>query len=186
MTAYRPFSRNGAPILLGLAALLTACSGDEYNYTAPNEICDTPIDPQALQAVLPPGDEVEATSLPLSITVACEIKVDSRLQIDIRGLALSGARDPSERAATFRMENSVEENWGPDFPAVLADDGAVVSLPCGTGGRTDALLTEIHLYSDHMPEDERRDRATDFTRSYVTGLAEQLNCDARPATTGSP
>ncbi|ARQ68201.1 hypothetical protein CAG99_04505 [Streptomyces marincola] len=111
----------------------------------------------------------------------CEVSVDSTLHIDITGYAVIGALDPFEDARTLPLENTVEENWGPEIPAVLADNGAVVSLPCGTGDGTDALLVRIRIYGDHVPEDERRDRVTAFTRSYVTGLAEQLDCDARPA-----
>ncbi|UCM90779.1 hypothetical protein [Streptomyces marincola] len=186
MITYYSFFRNGSPILLALTALLTACGTDETNYAVPDEICDTPIAPDTLQALLPSGEQLEAAPSSVSIVMTCEVKVDAKLHIDITGFAVLGARDPSEHARSLRLENPVEENWGPDIPAVLADDGAVVSLPCGAGDGTDAMLAEIHVYGDHMPEDERRGRVTDFTRSYVTGLAEQLNCDARPATTGSP
>ncbi|WP_159029737.1 hypothetical protein [Streptomyces marincola] len=181
MTAYRPFSRNGAPMLLSLAALLTACSDEETNYAVPDRICDTSIAPETLQALLPPGNEFEAAPVSMSATVTCEVRIDSTLHIDIIGYAVVGALDPSEHARGLQLENTVEGNWGPAIPAVLADDGAVVSLPCGAGDGTDALLAEIHVYGDHVPEDERRDRVTAFTRSYVTGLAEQLDCDARPA-----
>ncbi|ARQ68203.1 hypothetical protein [Streptomyces marincola] len=184
MTAYRSFSRSGAPILLGLAVLLTACSGDDTNYAIPAEICETAIAPETLQVLLPPGDEFEAASAPVSTTVTCEVSIDSRLYIDITGYAVVGALDPSEHARALQLENSVEENWGVGMPAVLADKGALVSLPCGAGDGTDAMLVQILVIGDHVPENERRQRVTDFTRSYVTGLAEQLDCDARPASAG--
>ncbi|UCM90776.1 hypothetical protein [Streptomyces marincola] len=184
MTTHRSFSRNSALILLALSAFLTACADDKPNYTAPDHICDTPIDPAALRALLPSGEKLEAAPVP-GVATTCEVRVDSRFYIDITGYAVVGALDPVEHARTLQLENTIEENWGPGIPAVLADDGAVFSLPCGAGDGTDAVLVQIHLYGDHVPEDERRERITDFTRSYVTGLAEQLDCDARP-TSPSP
>jgi hypothetical protein len=175
--------RVGPTVALAVAAAmlsLTSCSGDEgeKNYTIPNKLCGTAIDPQLLEPLLPAGDTFSAEPWEPALPT-CEISVDGERQGTVDVSSAGEPRDPVTYVEAARDPDEVSAWDVEDGGAVWFGDslsGSMIAFRCEYDpGREYAYLDfDIGGGGQIGDEEEREERIKEFSVTFLEGFKQRM------------
>ncbi|MFD7494650.1 hypothetical protein ACFV8T_19890 [Streptomyces sp. NPDC059832] len=161
------------------ATLVTGCSaGSTDRYATPHEMCGIDVPPAVTEPLLPAGKSIDQypedfAKKPDSIG-SCLVNVDKKLALRIAVYRESGSIDIPGLAqeGSLRLRNPEKAEIKNVSSAQVAEDGALMSIPCRAGGK-DHLVTEFAVGErswDRGSTKDQRKEIDAFVRGYVPGL----------------
>lgn len=160
---------------IALTATLSACgsSDDGLSYPLPDNICDISVDPEALEPLLPDGDELKQETGPSSLAEGqiCQIYVDGNDAVQgISEWHESGYELP-DYFVGLNLKNVRYSKGGTvaSWPA-----GVITLIPCpDVSEEGDVLTVEL---SDIRSDENSRELLEKLAPEYFDGYAKRLGC----------
>ncbi|WP_190233089.1 hypothetical protein [Streptomyces avicenniae] len=170
----------------GVAALLllSGCAdGASSSYTVPDQVCDASATPDALEPLLPPGEEYNDV-----VDAAdddggpehCSISIDGRESLRMTIYLFPDYTDPMEYGVNYGREETRRVEMD-GFDAALWPDGILTYVPCFAereGDRGTHIGLRIEVF--HAPIDDDTERAEsmrEFAGDFIAGLKESKGCE---------
>ncbi|MBT2404833.1 MULTISPECIES: hypothetical protein [unclassified Streptomyces] len=161
------------------AALLPAVAGCSKapEYALPSSLCNVPVEPSVLGAVLLPGEKLEqSTALSRPDAPHCLVQVDKESILSVQGEVLPADQDPTVRRE-WQIPGATKIEAGDD--ARVSDINVVAVAACTyQGGARKFVVQAERFYPKRDDTAKRREALTNFMKAYFPAAQKAAGCTA--------